>query len=250
MTTGSQEFDQYARDYKSMLDRSVKMSGDGAEYFCEYKACYVARAVGARFSGKILDFGCGIGLLSACLKKHLPAANVHGYDPSPESIRLVPQVLSTQGRFSDRIEDLDDDYKLAVLSNVMHHIAQTQREQTIMDIAAHLAPGGRLILFEHNPWNPLSQWVVQHCPFDKGAVLLLPAEVSAYFARAALTVRKHDYIVFFPKMLSALRALEPWLSWLPAGAQYAVVGEKHGGEETHLHRHPGIQRAGQYPPTP
>lgn len=229
MTTGSQEFDQYARDYKSLLDRSIKMSGDGAEYFCEYKARYLARIVGQRFSGKVLDFGCGIGLLSARLKKHLPAATIHGYDPSPESIRLIPPDLSVQGRFSDSTKDLDGDYQLAVLSNVMHHIAQAQREQTIVDIAAHLAPGGKLILFEHNPWNPLTRWVVRHCPFDDGVVLLPPGEVSAYFARTGLAVRRRDFIVFFPKTLSAFRFLEPWISWLPAGAQYAVVGEKHAG---------------------
>jgi SAM-dependent methyltransferase len=233
MTTGSQEFDQYARDYKSLLDRSVQMSGDGAEYFCEYKARYIARYIarveGPRFTGKILDFGCGIGLLSTRLKQHLPAATVHGYDPSPESIRLIPAELAAAGRFSDRLSNLDTDYQLAVLSNVMHHIAQAQRERTIVDIAAHLAPGGRLILFEHNPWNPLTRWVVRHCPFDEGVALLPPQEVAAYFGRAALAIRKRDFIVFFPKMLSAFRALEPWLSWLPAGAQYAVVGEKHAG---------------------
>lgn len=229
MTTGSQEFDQYARDYKSLLDRSIQMSGDSAEYFCEYKARYVARILGPRFSGKILDFGCGVGLLSARLKAHLPAAAIHGYDPSPESIRLIPPELASAGRFSAALGDLDGDYQLAVLSNVMHHIDQAQRERTIVDIAAHLAPGGKLILFEHNPWNPLTRWVVQHCPFDEGVVLLPPREVSRYFARAALSIRRRDYIVFFPKMLSALRTLEPWLSWLPAGAQYAVVGEKHAG---------------------
>jgi 2-polyprenyl-3-methyl-5-hydroxy-6-metoxy-1,4-benzoquinol methylase len=229
MTTGSREFDQYARDYKSLLDRSIKMSGDSGEYFSEYKARYVARIAGPRFSGKILDFGCGIGLLSARLKQHLPAAIIHGYDPSPESIGLVPPELAGAGRFSDTLSDLDGDYQLAVLSNVMHHVAQAQREQTIVDIAAHLAPGGKLILFEHNPWNPLTRWVVRHCPFDDGVVLLPPREVSTYFAGAALAVRKRDFIVFFPKMLSVFRSLEPWLSWLPAGAQYAMVGEKHAG---------------------
>ena len=229
MTTGSQEFDQYARDYKSLLDHSIKMSGDSAEYFCEYKARYIARTIGPTFSGKILDFGCGIGLLSARLKNHLPAAIIHGYDPSSESIRLLPQDLAAAGRFSSQLENLDGDYQLAILSNVMHHVAKQQRERTILDITAHLAPGGKLILFEHNPLNPLTRWAVQHCAFDEGVVLLPPAEVFSYFTRAHLAVRKRDYIVFFPKMLSALRALEPWFSWLPAGAQYAVVGEKHAG---------------------
>jgi SAM-dependent methyltransferase len=229
MTTGSQEFDQYARDYKSLLDRSVQISGDGAEYFCEYKARYIARTVGSPFSGKVLDYGCGIGLLSARLKQHVPAIAIHGYDPSPESIRLIPSELSGCGRFSSDWNALDCDYQLVVVSNVMHHIAQAQREQIIVDIAAHLTPGGRLILFEHNPWNPLTRWVVRHCAFDEGVDLLPPGEVLAYFARAALAVRKRDFIVFFPKVLSAFRGLERGLSWLPAGAQYAVVGEKDAG---------------------
>ena len=229
MTTGSQEFDHYAGDYKSLLDRSIKMSGDSAEYFCEYKACYIARVVGPHFSGKILDFGCGIGLLSARLKQHLPGATVHGYDSSSESIHVIPPELAACGRFTSDWNSIDGDYQLAVLSNVLHHIGQAQREQTIVDIADHLAPGGKLILFEHNPWNPLTRWVVRHCPFDDGVVLLPPGEVSTYFARTALAVRKRDFIVFFPKMLSAFRGLEPWISWLPLGAQYAVVGEKHAG---------------------
>jgi 2-polyprenyl-3-methyl-5-hydroxy-6-metoxy-1,4-benzoquinol methylase len=229
MTTDSQGFNQYARDYKSLLDRSVQMSGDSAEYFCEYKARYIDRIVGPRFSGKVLDFGCGVGLLAARLKQHLPTAAVHGYDPSPESIRLIPPDVAATGHFSDNLGDFDADYQLVVLSNVMHHIAQVKREQTIVDIVAHLAPGGKLILFEHNPWNPLTRWVVRHCPFDEGVVLLRPRTVSAYFRRATLTVSRHDFVVFFPKMLSVFRAFEPWLSWLPAGAQYAVVGEKHAG---------------------
>jgi SAM-dependent methyltransferase len=227
MTAGSREFDRYAEDYKSLLDRSIRMSGDGAEYFSEYKARYIARAAGPRFSGKILDFGCGIGLLSARLKQHLSAAAIHGYDPSPESIGLIPPALAAGGHFSDNLDDFDGDYNLAVVSNVMHHVAKAHREQTIVDIAAHLAPGGRLILFEHNPWNPLTRRVVRQCPFDDGVALLPSGEASSYFARAGLTLHSRDFIIFFPRLLAPLRALEPWLSWLPAGAQYALVGEKH-----------------------
>ena len=227
MTTGSGEFDSFARDYKVLLDRSVGISGETSEYFCEYKARYVARTVGAHFSGKILDFGCGIGLLSAHLKKRLPAATLHGYDVSSQSLQMIPPELSRQGRFLHRWDDLDGDYELAVLSNVMHHIPKDRRAQTVLDITARLAAGGKLILFEHNPWNPVTRWVVRHCPFDEGVALLRPKEVSACLIRAGLSLRKRDYIVFFPKLLSPFRRLEPWVSWLPAGAQYAVVGEKH-----------------------
>jgi hypothetical protein len=38
---------------------------------------------------------------------------------------------------------------------------------------------------------------------------------------------RRDYIVFMPRFLAFLRPLEPWLTWLPMGAQYVVLAEKH-----------------------
>ncbi len=229
MTKISPDFDDFSQDYKSMLDRAVKFSGDSSEYFSDYKARYVAKAMGSNFSGNILDFGCGVGLLSLQLKKHLPAAVIDGYDVSLKSIQRIPPELTQQGYFSNQVGRLHCAYQLVILSNVMHHVPKDQRQQTIAEIADHLVNGGRLILFEHNPWNPVTRWVVRQCPFDEDAILLRPSEVCSYFSRARLGFRQRDYIVFFPSILSRLRRFEPWFSWLPAGAQYAIVGEKYAG---------------------
>ncbi|PYX98120.1 MAG: hypothetical protein DMG71_01290 [Acidobacteria bacterium] len=72
-------FDQFAADYKQVLDKNVALSGEDSEYFAEYKARYLARRLSPDFTGKILDFGCGVGLLSRSLKKNLPAAKLDGY---------------------------------------------------------------------------------------------------------------------------------------------------------------------------
>jgi 2-polyprenyl-3-methyl-5-hydroxy-6-metoxy-1,4-benzoquinol methylase len=222
------DFDRFSQNYKSVLDRAIKFSGDNTEYFSDYKARYVAGLVGSKFSGKILDFGCGVGLLSLLLKNHLRAAHVHGYDLSSESIQMIPGELMNQGSFSDKLGDLDHDYKIVVMANVLHHVPKDQREWTIAEIADRLLAGGKLILFEHNPWNPVTRWVVHQCAFDEDAVLLRPNEACGYFLRAELRLCKRAYIVFFPNLLSALRRFEPILSWFPAGAQYVIVGEKCG----------------------
>ncbi len=60
-------FDRFAGDYRQVLDRSVAVSGEDSTYFAEYKARYLRRLLGNNFSGKALDFGCGIGLLSGFL---------------------------------------------------------------------------------------------------------------------------------------------------------------------------------------
>ena len=103
----------------------------------------------------------------------------------------------------------------------MHHIAPEQRRATIDDLVARLAYGGRLLVIEHNPLNPLTRWVVAHCEFDDDAVLLWPREVREYFSAADLHEPRRDYMLFFPKWFSALRGLERSLRWLPLGAQYA-----------------------------
>jgi len=57
----------------------------------------------------------------------------------------------------------------------------------------------------------------------------LPRSESLHLiASSGLKLYRRDYIVFMPRFASALRPVEPWLSWLPLGAQYAVLGEKHG----------------------
>ena len=219
-------FDHYSREYKNLLDHSVACSGEDSDYFAEYKARYIAALAGPGFAGKILDYGCGIGLLSNFLKKHLPNSIVHGYDVSRESIEIARRDLHPSHRFSSDLSAIDRDYQLVVIANVMHHVPMKSRQQLVMEVTARLDHGGRVVVFEHNPWNPVTRWVVKLCPFDKDAVLLRPGEVGKYMSGAGLSVIRRDFIVFFPRALSFFRSLEPSLSSLPFGAQYALVGER------------------------
>jgi len=221
------QFDQFAGNYKQLLDRTIALSGETSEYFAEYKARYLAHVLPHDFSGKVLDFGCGVGLLSGFLKQHLPAARVDGFDVSRDSINRVDLALSTQGLFTSDMDLLARNYDLIVVANVMHHIPATQRELIVQDLASRLAPCGKLAIFEHNPANPVTRWTVDRCPFDKDVVLLARSEISQYVEKAQLRLIRRDYIVFMPRILSWLRLLEPWLAWLPLGAQYALIGEKH-----------------------
>src|SRR5207253_7102278 len=79
-------------------DRSVRASFEKADYFSELKARYLARTLGAAFSGKILDFGCGIGLLSTFIVQHLPACDLHGFDFSAASIDRIPAATASSGQ--------------------------------------------------------------------------------------------------------------------------------------------------------
>jgi hypothetical protein len=99
-------------------------------------------------------------------------------------------------------------------------------EETVLRPKPMVEIGGRMAIFEHNPLNPLTRWIVSHCAFDTGAVLLWPAEVSRLFRSVNMSGTRLDYIEFFPGFLAVLRPLEPFLRWFPAGAQYCMIGTK------------------------
>ena len=220
------KFDEYSTNYTQLVDQSVSISGEAAEYFSEYKARYLARLAGRDFAGRVLDYGCGVGVLSRFIKTHLPYASVDGFDVASGSIEKVLPELKKQGCFSSDLAGLRRDYQLAVIANVLHHVVPRDRQAVMAEIAGRLASRGRVVVFEHNPLNPLTQWSVKHCRFDDDAILLHPGEASRYLAGAGLKKVRRDYVVFFPKFLAWLRPAEPMLAWLPAGAQYALLGEK------------------------
>ncbi len=220
------EFDRFAGDYEKILNQSVAASGEDSRYFAEYKATYLKRLLPSGFAGRVLDFGCGVGLLSGVLQRQLPGAQIDGFDVSRDSIEHVPAALSSHGVFTSDPAELSHAYHLVVIANVLHHIRPADRQAVFGELAGRLASGGSLVVFEHNPANPVTRWVVERCPFDHDAVLLPPAETSGYARAAGLAVARRDYIVFMPRALAWLRPLEPWISWLPAGAQYAMSARK------------------------
>jgi 2-polyprenyl-3-methyl-5-hydroxy-6-metoxy-1,4-benzoquinol methylase len=219
-------FDQFADSYQQVHTENVRVTGENSEYFAQYKARYIARRIGAQFSGRILDYGCGVGMLSSYMKQTFPQATVDGYDISNSSIAKVDSGLRAQGMFTSDWSQVRSDYDLIVVTNVMHHVPPANRQGVIARLRDCLAPQGALIIVEHNPLNPLTRWAVANCAFDDDAILLPTAEAMGYVLDSGLEVLRRDYIVFFPRLLAWFRQLEPYLNWCPAGAQYALMARR------------------------
>src|SRR5258706_15954334 len=109
MESAKMEFDKFARNYEGILDQTVSLSGEDSEYFADYKARYLVRLLGTSFSGKVLDFGCGVGLLARCLKRRLPEIQLDGFDVSPESVSALDSNLTHQGTFTSDLTKLRRD---------------------------------------------------------------------------------------------------------------------------------------------
>jgi SAM-dependent methyltransferase len=211
------EFDRHAHTYDEQHQKSIRASGEDPEYFARYKQQCLERLLGNGYGAPVLDFGCGIGNLTHLLVGGF--SDVSGYDPSSECVKTARE-RAPACSFYDHTDALPKDhFGAVVLANVLHHVPVVERAGVLETIHRVLAPGGKLVVFEHNPLNPVTRRAVADCPFDEDAVLLYPWTVKRLLRESGLTDVTLDYIVFFPRPLASLRSMEPHLGWLPAGAQ-------------------------------
>jgi 2-polyprenyl-3-methyl-5-hydroxy-6-metoxy-1,4-benzoquinol methylase len=218
------EFDKHAAGYDEMHRTSVAASGEDPDYFARYKRDVLVRLLGDSFDAPLLDFGCGIGNLTTHLLGSF--SDVSGYDPSSKSIELARERCAGAKLFFEMRDAPQDHYGAVVVANVLHHVPPRERASLLGEITSRLRPGGTLVVFEHNPLNPLTRRAVSACPFDEDAVLLWPWEATRLLAGAGLRAVQRDFIVFFPRALAALRPIEPRLRALPVGAQIVAWGTR------------------------
>jgi SAM-dependent methyltransferase len=217
------KFDRYAQSYGEAHAASVQASGEGPEYFARHKLQCLLH-LGLSREQRVLDYGCGTGSLTRLLVERCDA--VSGYDPSARSLEEARQVAARASYYTAEREIPDGAFDLAVLSGVLHHVPPAERARVLETVASKLRLGGRVVVFEHNPYNPLTVKAVQDCPFDDDAILLPPRELRRLLRGARLGSVRQDYVLFFPRVLRLFRPLEPWLRWLPIGAQTLTAGTR------------------------
>ncbi len=217
-------FDRYAEEYEELLAESVRASGEGPDYFAEYKCRVLVRAWRPQPGAPLLDYGCGTGLLTRHLAATFVGREVHGYDPSNESVVRARKRVQDAKFFSSESELRKGGYGAVVIANVLHHVPVADRATLVSRIAALLEPGGSLFIFEHNPLNPLTRRAVANCRFDDDAILLGPLELPRLLRDAGFSDVKREFIVFFPHALARLRGFEPALARVPLGAQMFCRG--------------------------
>ena len=230
------DFDRAARDYEEGLDSCLRFAGEGSRALVEHKIELLARFWRERAlppAGALLDLGCGIGRSLAFVLKHLPGVQYTGADPSAESIRIARgQPGSLEGaRFfvqdGTRLELETGSFDVVFAANVLHHVPLSERGAFYAEARRVLRPGGFFFVVEHNPWNPLTQWIVQSCPLDDDARLLQPHDLAAALRRAGFGRPRRGYVLFAPRTVrERLPWLEERLAGLALGAQYWLAAPR------------------------
>ncbi|MFT5330256.1 MAG: SAM-dependent methyltransferase [Parasphingorhabdus sp.] len=222
------EFDAVVADYRRQHAQSVGFMSEDLDYFARYKIeelAKICRNEGLN-PGSILDFGAGIGNSLKPLRNAFPKAAINCLDVSEESLKLCEQQgvsnMTTHAYDGKNLPFADGTIDVAFTACVFHHIPEADHIALLSEIRRCLCANGRFILFEHNPYNPLTQLAVKRCPFDEHAVLITAQEMKRRFEAAGFATVKSRYHVFFPEKLSALRPMESILAWLPLGGQYSL----------------------------
>jgi len=228
----SAEFDKVADEYLAIHSRNTRFTGEDPEYFARYKIEELRRrwdAAGRKSPAAILDFGTGVGASLPHLARMFPDARLTALDVSRKSL-AVAQGRGVAAEFvcyeGDRIPLPEGKFDLVFSSCVFHHIPVDEHVGLLTQLRGVLRPGGWLVIFEHNPVNPVTRYIVATCEFDENAVLIPASGLKAREKAAGFSGIEVVYTGFFPGALRFLRKLEPYLSALPVGAQYYTLAVK------------------------
>lgn len=227
------EFDAYVDEYDAQHAASVRLSGEDPDFFAAYKAAEAARVMADIGSGagiatrQIMDFGAGRGNCVAHLQREFPAAALTALDVSARSLkhceaRAIREINAVC--YDGHALPFDAAcFDLVFTACVFHHIPAQDHIRLLREIRRTLTAQGRFVLFEHNPWNPLTRHAVATCPFDRYAVLISGPEMRRRLLAAGFADVKLRWTLFFPAFLAPLRPIERGLGWVPLGAQYMLV---------------------------
>ena len=218
-------------DYVAEVNRSIASSGVEQSFFTRGKArrmLDILRRRGADPSQmSLLDIGCGVGLIHPFVAgafREAVGVDV-AQDALDEAQRVNPDVcyLAYDGR---RLPVASASFDVAAAICVMHHVPPQDWLAFLEEAWRALRPGGWLMIFEHNPWNPLTRLAVARCTFDFDAVLLSPLRLTRLLRDSGFEDVRTEYLFFTPFSHRMAQGLDDALRRLPAGAQYAAVGRR------------------------
>ncbi|HTB73255.1 MAG TPA: methyltransferase [Polyangiaceae bacterium] len=221
-------FDEVAHDYVGDLNRNLRLAGGDSRFFYQAKLRLI-RSRGVERPRIVLDFGCGVGILTRMLADAYPEAMIVGFDPSAEEIRVARAEAAAYGQrlqFASHFDAETIRADVAVAAGVLHHIPPANKQPSLARLFDALAPGGRLFVFEHNPISPLTRIIVAMAKVDRGATLMSARAMKRMVESAGFVEAETSYISFFPAFLKVLVGLEHHLRAIPLSAQYMLTARK------------------------
>lgn len=201
------DFDAIAGVYDSVFAPHV------VEHYLNRRARYLLRhAPGVT----ALDVGAGTGLLAERLTDL--GMHVVALDPFPGMLAQLRQRrpdLESVVAAGEAVPFPDGSFDVTYSVAVMHHIADPALvRRTLAEMVRVTRPGGRVLVWDHNPLNPYWPLLMNRVPQDNGAERLVPmAELVTGLTAARARVLRAERLGLLPdftprRLLGLAAALE------------------------------------------
>jgi ubiquinone/menaquinone biosynthesis C-methylase UbiE len=227
----AKDFDNFASDYEERINSVLSFAGREHKFYVDIKREHLLRLGREHFSDlealDVLDLGCGLGGFHPGLEGKF--RELHGVDVSEQSIQMAaarhPFVLYSTFD-GEHLPYRDGQFSIVFAVCVMHHVPRPRWNGFVAEMLRVTKSGGLALVFEHNPYNPATQYIVKSCEIDKDAVLLRPGKLRVMFTDAGFDKVYSKTIISVPPSGPFLTWLDSVLGYLPFGAQYYLSGVK------------------------
>jgi ubiquinone/menaquinone biosynthesis C-methylase UbiE len=174
----SSHFDEIATVYDESLPGHI------VEHYLRKRTAFIAATCPR---GRALDVGCGTGTLAARLAAE--GYDVSGVDPSAGMLEVLrdrhPELEAVVASGIALPFD-EDTFDLVFCVAVMHHVADpADVRHTLAEMVRVSRPGGRVLVWDHNPRNPYWGRLMARVPQDTGEERLISEEEVVGGLRAA-----------------------------------------------------------------
>lgn len=219
----------YGPSYDDLTRDPIKdLLAQGPDYYRQIKARLLRRVTRRHFEDRrlsqlrLLDVGCGPGGLMRDLDATFQ--DVWGCDPARSMVRRAG-TRAVQMTSPVELPFAGASFDVIVCACVYHHVQPDLRARHLTEVSRVLRSGGLFFMFEHNPLNPLTRFIVRRCPLDADAHLLGAGQARRLVRGAGFTNVAARYYLFFPQCLDpAFGWLESLLSVTALGGQYCIYG--------------------------
>ena len=225
------DFDSLTEDYERQINAAISFGGNEHQFYIDVKRDHLLRlsqaALGPTTALDVLDLGCGIGGYHAGLEGCF--RQLHGAEISERSIEVAKSAhpwVHYAHIDSARLPYEDARFDMVFAICVMHHVPPADWDGFVSEMHRVLKSGGIGLIFEHNPYNPATQYIVRSCEIDKDAVLLKPAKLRRMFKKASFKEVNTRTLLSVPPKGTILSKLDTVFGYLPFGAQYYLTARK------------------------
>jgi ubiquinone/menaquinone biosynthesis C-methylase UbiE len=223
------EFDRYRESYDDAVNSAIAFSGQKVESFTRAKAADLLRTIASHFGSSrqlsLLDVGCGIGNYHPLLAPVVDS--VSGVDVSGACISKARErnpAVSYEVYDGNHLPYPNQQFDVTFCVCVLHHVPPERWSQFVSEMHRVTRTGGLIVVYEHNPKNPLTRKVVRDCEFDRDAVLLTMKQTRQLLTAAGCSNVATRSILTLPPLSRFVERLDDLFAKLPLGSQYRATG--------------------------